>query len=277
MTGNEQKRPTSMPGHSTRVFRMTGRRSGRRGLRWNVLTTRAITAAIAHELRQPLAAIAINAGAGLEWLEASRPRIDRARRSLLRVLRETNRAAHIISRIKALATRGTVTGRRRLSINAIVRRTVAAIDWAFRAAGAQLTLQLDDSIPPVRGDAVQLQQLVHNLVTNAVDATAGLTRKPKRVEIVTRCGAGDTVVVTVRDSGRAIRAAALARAFEPFHTTKPQGMGLGLPICRAIVEAHGGRLWATPNRGGGAAFHFSLPGTGHRGADATREHGLRRR
>lgn len=229
-----------------------------------VLATGAITASIAHELRQPLAAVAVNAGAGLRWLDPGRPRIDRARRSLLRITRETYRAAEIISRIKALATRGSAAERRRLNINTVVRRAVALIDWPAPGGPADLRLQLASDIPAVLGDAVQLQQLVHNLVTNAVDAVAELTGGPRRVEVVTRCRADRTVAVTVRDSGKAVDTLTLTRAFEPFYTTKPQGMGLGLPICRAIVEAHGGRLWATPNGRRGAAFHFSLPGASTR-------------
>jgi C4-dicarboxylate-specific signal transduction histidine kinase len=259
MAGNNHKSLTPMAGYTTRAFGKTGRKSGRRGLLYSVLTTDVITASITHELRQPLTAIAVNASAGLRWLDADRPRIDRARRSIMRVLGETDRAAKVIARMRALATRGTAGERRRLSINAIVRRAVASIDWVFRDGNTELILRLADSIPPVRGDAVQLQQLLHNLLTNAVDATADLTGKPKRVEIVTQRGADTTVIVTVRDSGKAVDAARLTRAFEPFYTTKRHGMGLGLPICRSIVEAHGGRIWATANRGGGAAFHVALP------------------
>lgn len=224
-----------------------------------LFTMGALTASIVHEVRQPLAAIAANANAGLRWLEATRPRVNLARRSLARVLRDANRAADIITHIRSLATRATTAGRRSLHINTVVHRVVALIEEEVRRADAVLRLELAANIPRVVADEVHLQQVMLNLLTNALEAMENVTGWPKEVAILTQRGANGYVIVTVRDSGRSARSESLARAFEPFYTTKPHGMGVGLSISRAIVEEHGGRLWATRNEDHGAAFHFSLP------------------
>jgi C4-dicarboxylate-specific signal transduction histidine kinase len=219
----------------------------------------ALTASIAHEVRQPLAAVAANANAGLRWLEWRRPQLDLARKSFARILRDANRAADIITRIRSLATRGTTTGKRALHLNNVVRQVVVSIEGDVRRADAVLRVELADDIPSVIGDDVQLQQVVLNLLINAVEAMKDVRGRPKEVAILTHCGADGQVTVTVRDSGKAAGSESLVRAFEPFYTTKPRGMGIGLSICRAIVEEHDGRLWATRNARHGASFHFSLP------------------
>lgn len=219
----------------------------------------ALTASIAHEVRQPLAAVAANADAGLRWLEGDRPRADLARRSLRRILRDTRRAADIITHVRSLASRGTTAGKRSLLINTVVRRVVGLMEREIQGSGASLRLELADDVPEVIGDEVQLQQVLLNLLTNALEEMASVRRRPREIAIVTRRGAGGHVIVSVRDSGRSTNAESLARAFEPFYTTKFQGMGIGLSICRAIVEGHEGRIWATPNASRGASFHFSLP------------------
>ncbi|HEX5461010.1 MAG TPA: MEDS domain-containing protein [Steroidobacteraceae bacterium] len=225
-----------------------------------IFTMGALTASIAHEVRQPLAAIAANANAGLRWLEGAQARADLARRSLRRVLRDATRAADVIKHIRSLAARGTVTpGKGSLSINTVVRNVVGLMEREIRSANVILRLLLADAVPEAIGDEVQLQQVLLNLLTNALEEMERLRRRTREIAILTQRGADGSVIVTVCDSGRPASPASLARAFEPFYTTKPQGMGIGLSICRAVVEEHGGRIWATPNGSRGACFHFSLP------------------
>lgn len=225
-----------------------------------VFTMGALTASIAHEVRQPLAAVAANANAGLRWLEGPRARVDLARRSLGRILRDANRAADVITHVRWLAARGTTTpGKRSLSINTVVRNAVGLMEQEIRRANVILRVLLADAVPEVIGDEVQLQQVLLNLLTNAVEEMAEVRGRAREIAIVTQRGAHGDVIVTVRDSGRSASPESLARAFEPFYTTKPQGMGIGLSICRAVLEEHAGRIWATPNGSRGACFHFSLP------------------
>lgn len=225
-----------------------------------VFSMGALTASIAHEVRQPLAAVAANANAGLRWLEGAGGRIDLARRSLKRILRDANRAADVITHVRSLAARGTITpGKRSLCINTVVRNVVGLMEREIRNANVILQLELADAVPEVMGDEVQLQQVLLNLLTNALEEMSRLRRRTREIAILTRCGADGYVIVTVRDSGGSVSPGSLARAFEPFYTTKPQGMGIGLSICRAVVEEHEGRIWATPNGSRGACFHFSLP------------------
>ena len=225
-----------------------------------VFTMGALTASIAHEVRQPLAAIAANANAGLRWLDDDQPRIELARRSLMRILRDANRAADVITHVRSLAARGRSTPERRsLSINTVVRNAVGLLEPEIHRAKVVLRLKLADAIPEVVGDEVQLQQVLLNLLTNALEEMARLRRRTREIAILTQRGADGSVIVTVRDSGRSASPGSLARVFEPFYTTKPQGMGIGLSICRAVIEEHEGRIWATPNGSRGACFHFSLP------------------
>ena len=225
-----------------------------------VFTMGALTASIAHEVRQPLAAVAANANAGLRWLGGGRARVDLARRSLRRILRDANRAADVITHVRSLAARGTTTpGKRSLSINTVVRNAVGLMEQEIRSANVILRLLLADGVPEVIGDEVQLQQVLLNLLTNALEEMAGVRGRAREIAIVTQRGVDEDVIVTVRDSGRSASSESLARAFEPFYTTKPQGMGIGLSICRAVIEEHEGRIWATPNGSRGACFHFSLP------------------
>jgi signal transduction histidine kinase len=225
-----------------------------------VFTMGALTASIAHEVRQPLAAIAANANAGLRWLDDHQPRIELARRSLMRILRDANRAADVITHVRSLAARGRSTPERRsLSINTVVRNAVGLLEPEIHRAKVVLRLKLADAIPEVVGDEVQLQQVLLNLMANALEEITRIRRRTREIAILTKCDGDGHVIVTVRDSGGSASPKSLARAFEPFYTTKPQGMGIGLSICRAVVEEHEGRIWATPNGRRGACFHFSLP------------------
>ena len=228
-----------------------------------------LAASIAHEVNQPLAAIAANGQAGLRWLEAPRPSADEAKDSLRRIVRDAHRAGEVITRIRAFLRRGELVTAA-VDLAQAAGETLALLRGEALAHGIDLRLRpADDAtpdlpplppLPSVRADRVQVQQVLLNLVMNAlesIDRSAG----PRREVLITVGRQGpDSVRVDVSDSGTGIDPALGERLFEAFQTTKPGGMGMGLAICRSLVEAHGGRLWAAaPAPGSGATFSFTLP------------------
>jgi len=216
-----------------------------------------LTASIAHEVNQPLAAVVTNANACLRWLSADPPNFDEAREALRRITRDGNRAGDVIARIRAVLKRSEPVARR-LDLNEIVREIVALTQSEVERRGASLRTDLAVNLPSVMGDRVQLQQLLLNLVINALDAMNALTDRPRVIRIRTYAPEPKSISAAVEDSGVGIDPERAARLFDAFYTTKPDGLGMGLSISRSIVEAHGGRLWATPNEGPGATFHFTL-------------------
>jgi PAS domain S-box-containing protein len=217
-----------------------------------------LAASIAHEVNQPLAAIVADANASLNWLAAAEPELERVRETLAAIATDGHRAADVIQRIRQLATK-TEPRKARLDVNDVVRDVAALVRAEVVRFEIALALDLAPAFPPVVGDRVQLQQVVLNLVMNAIEAMASVTSRPRTLVIRSERHEGDMVRVAVHDTGGGIAASDVDRVFGAFFTTKPGGMGMGLSISRSIIEAHGGRLWAAPNEPHGAIFQFSLP------------------
>ena len=217
-----------------------------------------LAASIAHEVNQPLAAIVAEANASLNWLAAAEPDLQRVREALAAIATDGHRAAVVIQRTRQLATR-TEPCKARLDVNDVVRDVVALVRAEVARYEIALTQDLAPRLPAVVGDRVQLQQVVLNLVMNALEAMASVTGRPRKLLIRSERDDEDTVRVAVRDIGVGIAGSEVDKVFGAFYTTKPGGMGMGLSISRSIIQAHGGRLWAVPNAPYGAIFQFSLP------------------
>ena len=222
-----------------------------------VMTMGELAASIAHEINQPLSAIVNNGSACLRWLAGDAPNLLEAQEAARRIVRDGNRAAEVITRIRGFL-RKTDTEKSRLDINQTIREIVTVIEREAVESGIEVRMDLAPDIPQVLGDRVQLQQVVLNLLMNGVEAMAPITERPRELLISTRKHETDRVLVTVRDSGMGIDLESLERLFDAFYTTKPNGMGMGLAISRSIVEDHGGELWAVTNDGSGATFQFTL-------------------
>jgi C4-dicarboxylate-specific signal transduction histidine kinase len=218
-----------------------------------------LTASIAHEVNQPIAAAVTNAHAALRWLSAQRPDLDEVRLALGRIVENGNRAGEVIGRIRALIKKAPAR-KDSVAINDAVLEVVALTHGEAMKNGVSVRTQLAEGLPPIEGDRVQLQQVILNLIINAIEAMSGTDRAPRVLLISTGRAEPDGVLVAVRDSGPGLTRAALERLFEAFHTTKPDGLGLGLSICRSIIDSHGGRLWASANLPRGAIFQFMIPG-----------------
>ena len=217
-----------------------------------------LTASIAHEVIQPLAAVVANANACLRWLAAETPDLDEARAAAQRIVRDGNRASDVIARIRGFLKKGEpVTVQ--LGVNEVVREIIMLTQGEVLRRDASLLTELADGLPAVSADRVQLQQLLLNLMMNALDAMSAVTDRPRVLRIRTSTCESAAILVAFRDSGVGLNPEQMERLFEAFYTTKPEGMGMGLSISRSIVEMHGGRLWATPNDGPGATFQFTLP------------------
>ena len=217
-----------------------------------------MTASIAHEVNQPLAAIVADANASLNWLAAAHPDLESVRGALDAIVRDGHRAGEVIQRIRQLASKG-APRKDAVDLNDVVRDVVPLVRAELRHQEISLMLDLASKLPPVLGDRIQLQQVLLNLVMNAVEAMGTVTGRPRRLIIRSEPDDDDHVSVAVQDTGIGIAANHLDHVFSAFFTTKPGGMGMGLSISRSIIEAHGGQLWTTPNRPHGAVFHFALP------------------
>jgi PAS domain S-box-containing protein len=218
----------------------------------------ALTASIAHEVNQPLSGIITNANTCLRMLSADPPNVDGAVETARRTIRDGNRASDVIARLRALfAKKGaTVEG---VDLNEATREVLALSRSELQQERAIVRTALDDELPIVRGDRLQLQQVILNLVLNALAAMAGVDDRPRELSITTHHDADDLVRLTVRDAGVGLDPQRMDQLFEAFYMTKTTGMGLGLSVSRSIVESHGGRLWAETNEGPGATFSFSIP------------------
>jgi PAS domain S-box-containing protein len=223
-----------------------------------VSTVNALTVSIAHEINQPLTGIVTNAGTCLRLLDGGRPDLDGARDAARKLLRDANRAADVIARLRALFSRQDFS-LEPLHISDVAREVIALASGDMRRERVVLQAELADDLPLVRADRVQLQQVVLNLLGNAVDAMRHVDAASRRLLIRTDRADGGHVRLLVRDTGAGLRHGQLDKLFNAFHTTKPGGMGIGLWISRSIVERHDGRLWAEPNDGAGATFAFTLP------------------
>jgi PAS domain S-box-containing protein len=218
----------------------------------------ALTASIAHEVNQPLSGIITNANTCLRMLAADPPNVDGARETARRTIRDGNRAADVITRLRALFSKKNATTES-VDLNEATREVIALSSSELQRSRVILRPELADDLPPVTGDRVQLQQVILNLVLNASDAMSGVYDRPRRLEIRTERDEGDHVRLTVQDAGVGLEPQGADKLFEAFYTTKSGGMGVGLFVSRSIIESHHGRLWAAPNDGPGATFSFSIP------------------
>ena len=217
-----------------------------------------LTAWIAHEVNQPLAGIVTNGTACLQWLGQKNPSLDEARSAVEDMVSDAQRAGDVILEIRALS-RKTAPKRAALDINDLIQGVVRLVTREAQAHGASVRLDLAPALPAVVGDRVQLQQVVINLVINAIQAMASVTARPRELSIRSRQNEAGHVLIEVADSGHGIGSGNAEQLFKAFFTTKPAGMGMGLSICRSIIEAHGGNVWASDNTPSGAVFHFTLP------------------
>jgi PAS domain S-box-containing protein len=217
-----------------------------------------LTASIAHEVNQPLAGVVSNGGACVRWLAGDPPNLEEAREAARRIVRDGKRAGEVIARIRAL-TKKTSTPREKLDLNETLRQVLALVGDEAKRKSVNIRTQFADDLFPVSGDQVQLQQVVLNLAMNAIEAMSSIGERPRELVIGTKNIDADQVQVTVEDSGIGIDPLMLDKIFDSFYTTKPGGMGMGLSISRSILQAHGGRLWATAKDGKGTIFYFTLP------------------
>jgi PAS domain S-box-containing protein len=220
-----------------------------------------MAASIAHEVAQPLTGVAANATASLRWLAANPPNIEEANVAIQRVVRDGKRASEVITRIRKLF-RKEASVKEPLSISEVIEEVIALTRMELTRNRVDVDLRLAPDIPVVTGDRVQLQQVLMNLILNAIDAMGTLEDRVRMLTIRTLRGEGAEVLVSVGDNGVGISPEDVERIFEPFHTSKAGGMGMGLPICRTIVEDHGGTLRVTPGAEAGVVFEFSLVAQG---------------
>jgi signal transduction histidine kinase len=223
-----------------------------------VTTLNAFTGSVAHEINQPLSGIVTNAGTCLRMLNSDPPNIDGARETARRTLRDGNRAADVISRLRALFSKKAFT-LEPLDLNEATREVIALSVSDLQRNRVTLRLELAEELPPVTGDRIQLQQVILNLLRNASDAMADIDERPRDLLIRTLREGHDGVRLSVQDTGIGVPLQDLQKLFEAFYTTKSGGMGIGLSVSRSIIERHHGRLWAEANDGPGATFSFSIP------------------
>jgi PAS domain S-box-containing protein len=218
----------------------------------------ALTASIAHEIKQPLAGIVTNASAGLRWLDRSDPNLKEVRTNLEQIVRAGNRIDEIIASTRAMFSKET-SEHCWLDVRVLVGEVIALVQGELETHRVLLRRDMTDKPLQVIGDRVQLQQVLLNLTMNAIDATSSVTGRERLLTIASGIDENGMVRITVEDTGSGIDPAHLDRIFEPFFTTKSTGMGLGLCICRSIVETHGGKLWASPRDPFGTQFNLTVP------------------
>jgi C4-dicarboxylate-specific signal transduction histidine kinase len=224
-----------------------------------VMTMGEIAASIAHEVNQPLAAVVMSANACRRWLAADPPNIAEAGEAIQRIISDGNRASQVVGRIRALLQK-TAPQQMPLNVNELIQETLMLTRSELARHQVTIHTALHDDLPHALGDRIQLQQVLVNLILNGADAMSAIADRPRLLTVRSqRCDGG--VLVDVQDTGVGLFAEEPDRIFQAFFSTKPHGLGMGLSISRSIVEAHGGRLWATPNVDGrpGATLHFTLP------------------
>jgi two-component system, LuxR family, sensor kinase FixL len=227
-----------------------------------VTTLGELAASIAHEVNQPLAAIIADASACLHWLATEPPSLDQVRGALAAIVDDGNRAAEVLTRIRALLARSAVA-RQPCQLASIVAEVLPLVRPELRRHGIALRMTLAENVPAVLGDRIQLQQVLINLLVNAAEAMRDVPAERRRLVVASARETiedDDWAVITVEDGGAGLGDLEAERLFEPFYSTKPGGLGMGLSISRSIIESHGGRLWATANPDHGATFHLALPG-----------------
>jgi len=226
-----------------------------------VMSLGALTASIAHEVNQPLSGIITNASTCMRMLGAESPNLDGARETTRRTIRDANRAAEIISRLRALFAKRKMSTEM-VDLNEASREVISLSLRELQNNRVTLRSEFADDLPFIQCDRIQIQQVLLNLIRNAAEAMCDVDGRPRQLVIRTAKAGSESVVVAVEDSGTGIDAANLDRVFDAFYTTKTNGLGIGLSVCRTIVETHGGKLWATAAAPHGAIFQFTLPGAG---------------
>jgi C4-dicarboxylate-specific signal transduction histidine kinase len=219
-----------------------------------------LAASLAHEINQPLAAMVTSAEACLLWLERDRPDLDNARKAAQRIVRDGHHAGSVIRGIRTLLGRASPQ-RESLQLNDLIADVISLVGDELVQHGVDPVLNLCENLPPVMGDRTQLQQVLINLVRNGLESMSDRPVHLRSLQVSTALDAEGEVLIAVSDTGAGFDPALMSRLFEPFFTTKNTGMGLGLWICRSIVESHGGCLWATPREPRGSTFQFTLSHT----------------
>jgi PAS domain S-box-containing protein len=222
-----------------------------------VTTMGQLTASIAHEVNQPIGAAVTNASAGLRWLAAQPPNLEKVRDTFESIIRAGNQAGEVIGRIRGLVKK-VPAHKATLNVNEIILETIVLTRSEMQRHCILLQTELAKDLPSIQGDRVQLQQVMLNLIMNAIEAMSEVRDDSRELVIGSNVDTPDGVIVTVRDSGPGLKPECIDHLFDPFYTTKPTGMGMGLSICRSIIEAHGGRLWAIANAARGAVFQFTV-------------------
>jgi C4-dicarboxylate-specific signal transduction histidine kinase len=217
-----------------------------------------LSASIGHEINHPIAAAIGNAGAALRWLRHQPPNLEEVRMALERIMENGIRAGKVIDHIRALAKKAPL-GRDSFEINKVILEIMVLTRSEMAKNAISVRTQFGEDLLPIRGDRVQVQQVILNIVINAIDAMSKTSEGPRDLLISTRKTETDDVLVSVQDSGPGFSPESAERLFDAFYTTKPNGLGIGLSICLSIIEAHQGKLWATPNVPRGAVFQFTLP------------------
>ena len=221
-------------------------------------TMGAMTASIAHEINQPLAAIVNNSNAAHRWLSNTPPNLDEARAALKSIVREGHRASDVIGSVRAIFKRDS-RGKDRLTINDVIEEILTLVQGDIRRYKILLGKELSPGLPQVVADRTQLQQVIMNLTMNAIETMAMVTDRERRLVIQSHVLDAGNLEITIKDFGFGINPSEKDRIFDAFYTTKSEGMGMGLFICRSIIEAHGGRLSASPGIDHGSVFHVVIP------------------
>jgi PAS domain S-box-containing protein len=249
------------------VLDLTERKRGEEALRTaeadlaratRLTTMGELAASIAHEINQPLAALITHGGNCLRWLANDRPNLDKARQAAEHIVSDGHRAADIIRSVHALA-RKSGPEMMQLDINDAIRDVLVLMRSELRDRQVALETELSGGLQPIMGDRVQLQQVILNLIMNGIEAMSAVMRQPRVLRVRSQIDGPGDVLIAIEDSGPGLSPEIMDRLFDPFFTTKPSGLGMGLSICRSIVDAHGGRLWASPQSPQGAVFQFTLP------------------
>ena len=223
-----------------------------------LVTLGELAASIAHEVNQPLGAMVINGNACLQWLAKQPPNLHEARQAAQRIIKDGHRASEVLQRIRALI-KGSPSRKEPVDINETIAEALTLVRTEVERYNVLLQVRLSDGLPSVLSDRIQLQQVVLNLLVNAIEAMRECKDRQRSLLVSSRKNGSDTILITVRDTGPGLAPEDLDRVFEAFHTTKAEGMGMGLAICRSIIMAHDGRLWATNDPSRGAVFQFTLP------------------
>ena len=231
-----------------------------------ITTVGELTASIAHEVNQPLAAVVANADACVAWLGLENPDLGEARAAANRAVEGATRASGVIARIRSLINK-TPPQQAPVQLNQVIEETMAVVSGQASRSQVAVSTELKSGLPEVLGDRIQLQQVVLNLIINGIEAMATVTSRPRQLLIRSQFDDDERQVrVSVEDTGVGVSGAKMARLFEPFFTTRSEGIGMGLPISRSIIEAHGGRLWVESSIDNGSNFQFTLPSAEGRAA-----------